>query len=196
MLPITKGAAAGQILQPQGVSVDAAGNIWVADTGNNRIEQFTRAGVFADQMIGSYGCYFTPQQPVQCTTGARVRQHRRVVCRRREQQPHPGLHALGHVIRVPNAPPVISATPVFQRDIFNAGGIAPMYPAGGGTDASGTMWIADFGCSRIDKILRRRPSPWTPTSGAASNAPRNLSLDVTTPSDLWITDTGTTASWR
>jgi DNA-binding beta-propeller fold protein YncE len=59
VLPIPQGTAAGQIEQPEGIAVDAAGNIWIADTGNNRVEEFTSAGVFADQMIGSYGCCFS-----------------------------------------------------------------------------------------------------------------------------------------
>src|ERR1022692_200927 len=55
---ITKGAAPGQVQQPEGIAVDASGNIWVADTGNNRVEEFTGAGTFANQMVGTYGCCF------------------------------------------------------------------------------------------------------------------------------------------
>jgi tripartite motif-containing protein 71 len=59
VLPITKGTGAGQIEDPEGIAVDASGNIWVADTGNNRVEEFTSAGAFDNQMIGSYGCCFS-----------------------------------------------------------------------------------------------------------------------------------------
>jgi DNA-binding beta-propeller fold protein YncE len=59
VLPITQGTGAGQVEQPQGVAVDSTGNIWVADTGNDRVEAFTATGAFANQMIGSYGCCFT-----------------------------------------------------------------------------------------------------------------------------------------
>ncbi|MFI5285495.1 MAG: NHL repeat-containing protein [Candidatus Dormibacteria bacterium] len=37
----TKGTANGQFIQPMGISVDAAGRIYVNDYGNNRIEVFT-----------------------------------------------------------------------------------------------------------------------------------------------------------
>jgi tripartite motif-containing protein 71 len=30
----------GQFSDPQGVAVDSSGNIWVADTGNNRVQKF------------------------------------------------------------------------------------------------------------------------------------------------------------
>ena len=55
---ITKGSAPGQVQLPEGIAVDASGNIWVADTGNNRVEEFTGAGTFANQMVGTYGCCF------------------------------------------------------------------------------------------------------------------------------------------
>jgi tripartite motif-containing protein 71 len=58
VLPISKGSAAGDVSLPEGIAVDAAGDIWIADTGNNRVEEFTTAGAFDNQMIGSYGCCF------------------------------------------------------------------------------------------------------------------------------------------
>jgi len=38
------GSGAGALKGPTGVAVDAAGNVWVADTGNNRIEELSPAG--------------------------------------------------------------------------------------------------------------------------------------------------------
>src|SRR5580700_8755326 len=84
-----------------------------------------------------------------------------------------------------------AVTPTFLSDISNPGGVAPLYPAGGATDSSGTMWIADSGGSRVDRIdSHGNLSYVTPTSGAPLSNPRNLSLDVATPTDMWITDTG------
>jgi NHL repeat len=86
------------------------------------------------------------------------------------------------------------SAPTYQGDLFNAGGIAPMYPAGGGADASGTMYLADSGGSRIDRIDSGGNLTYiTPSSGPPLSNPRSLSLDVTTPSDLWVTDTGANA---
>jgi hypothetical protein len=83
------------------------------------------------------------------------------------------------------------SAPTYQGDIFNAGGVAPMYPAGGGADSSGTMFIADSGGSRIDEITPGGSLSYiAPTSGPGLSNPRNLSLDVADSSVMWITDTG------
>jgi RHS repeat-associated protein len=41
-----EGTAEGDFKKPDGVSVDKYGNVWVADTGNNRIEEFSSTGAF------------------------------------------------------------------------------------------------------------------------------------------------------
>jgi DNA-binding beta-propeller fold protein YncE len=43
------GSGAGQFTYPTGISVDGNGNVYVADTGNNRIQKFTSQGVFLTQ---------------------------------------------------------------------------------------------------------------------------------------------------
>jgi len=40
------GIADGKLKQPQGVTVDTTGNVYVVDSGNNRIQKFTDAGVW------------------------------------------------------------------------------------------------------------------------------------------------------
>jgi tripartite motif-containing protein 71 len=48
------GSDAGQFKSPQGITVDSSGNIYVADSGNNRIQKFNSNGVYISQ-FGSYG---------------------------------------------------------------------------------------------------------------------------------------------
>jgi DNA-binding beta-propeller fold protein YncE len=37
----TEGSALGQLLDPTGLAVDGAGNLYVADSGNNRVLEYT-----------------------------------------------------------------------------------------------------------------------------------------------------------
>ncbi len=39
-----EGSGAGQLLHPSAAAADAGGNVWIADTGNNRIEEFNSSG--------------------------------------------------------------------------------------------------------------------------------------------------------
>jgi RHS repeat-associated protein len=41
-----EGTAEGQLKKPAGIAVDREGHVWVADTGNNRIEEFSASGTF------------------------------------------------------------------------------------------------------------------------------------------------------
>jgi RHS repeat-associated protein len=47
------GAGNGQMSGPQGITRDSEGNLWVADTNNNRIEEFSSAGTFIQKFGGS-----------------------------------------------------------------------------------------------------------------------------------------------
>jgi M6 family metalloprotease-like protein len=50
----SSGTATGQFYHPEGIAVDSSGNIYVADTGNNRIQKFSSGGTFL-AMWGSPG---------------------------------------------------------------------------------------------------------------------------------------------
>lgn len=42
---------AGVLRSPQGIAVDASGNVWVADTRNNKLRRFSPAGTQTDSMV-------------------------------------------------------------------------------------------------------------------------------------------------
>ncbi|MGD1058323.1 MAG: NHL repeat-containing protein, partial [Solirubrobacteraceae bacterium] len=50
----TRGEGSGQVLEPKRLAVDSAGDIWVPDGGNNRVEVFNERGDFL-RTFGSYG---------------------------------------------------------------------------------------------------------------------------------------------
>ena len=49
-----KGIERGQMNSPQGISVNIKGNIFIADTGNNRIQKFSGEGKFI-KLVGGFG---------------------------------------------------------------------------------------------------------------------------------------------
>jgi sugar lactone lactonase YvrE len=53
----TRGTGDGEVIRPEGVAVDGSGNVYVADTGNRRIQMFTSSGEFLTRW-GSYGSVF------------------------------------------------------------------------------------------------------------------------------------------
>jgi tripartite motif-containing protein 71 len=50
----SSGNGDGQFSSPTGVVVDSSGSVYVADSGNNRIQKFTSNGTFITKM-GSFG---------------------------------------------------------------------------------------------------------------------------------------------
>ena len=99
----TAGSSPGSLSAPRGVAVDAAGNLWVADSGNNRILRFAAA-----------------------TPGASV--------------PPPADTVIGQADFVSNS--------------SNQGATAPsassLYaPAGLAFDAQGNLYVADYGNTRV-----------------------------------------------
>jgi DNA-binding beta-propeller fold protein YncE len=50
----TYGSGPGQLAYPEGLAVDDLGRLFIADTGNNRVERFDQAGVFLGE-FGGFG---------------------------------------------------------------------------------------------------------------------------------------------
>ena len=60
----TKGSSHGQFLSPGAVAVDAWGNVYVADRGNNRIEKFTNTGTYLLTIKPTFVKTYTPKVTV------------------------------------------------------------------------------------------------------------------------------------
>src|SRR5215467_1527428 len=61
-----EGTEGGHLSAPQGVAVDSKGNIWIADTGHDRIQEFDAEGKFIQEFgaIGSTSGLFSEPQGI------------------------------------------------------------------------------------------------------------------------------------
>jgi DNA-binding beta-propeller fold protein YncE len=57
----TKGEGLGEFREPSGVAVDSSGNIYVADTANNRMQKLTPDGTFVDEWKGPEPGFYGPR---------------------------------------------------------------------------------------------------------------------------------------
>jgi hypothetical protein len=64
------GGGAGELYAPNGVAVDASGNVFVADSGNERIDEFSAAGTFT--RAWGWGVADGQSQLETCTTSCEV----------------------------------------------------------------------------------------------------------------------------
>jgi DNA-binding beta-propeller fold protein YncE len=64
------GAGAGQVYVEAGIAVDSSGNVWVADYGNNRIEEFNEKGEFT--MTFGFGVANGEAKLETCTSSCRA----------------------------------------------------------------------------------------------------------------------------
>ncbi len=64
----TRGEGKGQVLEPKRLAIDSAGDVWVPDAGNNRIDVFNER----DEFLRSFGTYGTGSEQMEYPTGVAV----------------------------------------------------------------------------------------------------------------------------
>jgi len=128
------GGSNGQFSSPYGVATDAAGNVYVADQFNHRIQKFTSTGTYLTQW-GSYGGgsgqFFGP-------VGLAIDAAGQVYV----------ADSNNHRIQTFTT----AGTYVTQWGSHGSGNGQFDYPIGVGTDAAGNFYVADGGNHRIQKF--------------------------------------------
>ncbi len=170
------GNGPGQMLNPLGLSVDPQGNLYVADTGNDRIQKFDDDGNYLTE-VGGFG--FDPEQfneprDVCATAGLNIyvvdSQNRRL--QRFDRQ----LHYLSAVLTNPN----LEAS--LQFDI----------PAGVSVSSTGDIFITDAQNERVLKLDPfERPDRSFGDTGYGQGLLRNPTSLAIGPDDIiHVCDTG------
>ncbi len=156
-------ATAAQLRTPNGLAVDLAGNIYVADLGNNRIRKITPAGVITT-FAGNGGFFYAGDGGP--ATNAQMRSPHGVAV---DKAGNVFIAETGsHVIRKVSTDGNISTVAGFGVAGFSGDNGDPLFaqliaPRGVVVDKDGTLYIADYGNNRIRKVV---PGKITTISGA------------------------------
>jgi sugar lactone lactonase YvrE len=163
--PPTFAAAFGTSLNnPQGIAVDSKNNVWVTDGGQNRVEEFSKAG----KLLHS----FTKSGAGRLNSPTAI-----------------AVDPAGHVYVADtgdNRVVEYSATGVFVRQYTTANGTALSRPQGVAVDAAGDLFVSDTGNSRVLEFGATGGYLKSLTSGLGR--PEGLSLDAT--GDVYVADSG------
>ena len=169
----TWGSGPGQFKYPQGIAVDAAGNIYVADYVNHRVQKFDSQGNFLLQMGPAVG------------TGTLT---------------HPAGVAVSAAGRVYVTDEEGNGVVAFTTDgvyvtAWSGTGPAPgafSFPKGIATDATGNVYVVDSGNSRIQKFTA--DGQFIAAWGSEGHAPGQLNgpegIAIGPSGDIYVTNFG------
>jgi sugar lactone lactonase YvrE len=170
----TGGTGNGQFNWPTGVAVDPAGNVWVTDLLNNRLQKFTATGTYLSQ-FGSGG------------TG-------------NGQFNHPLSTAIDSkgrlwvLDRENNRVQQFTETGVFYRKFGTLGsGNGKMnFPSGIAIDSQNRVWVADTNNNRLEEF--NEAGAFIRSVGSKGSGPGQMiepyGLAITSEGNVWVADTG------
>ncbi len=187
----SSGTLPGQFKRPYGVDVDGNGNLFVADSANNRIEEFsTSTGTYEN----TYGA------PVDL--GGDLRDLRRVAVANGQVYGADlwGVHIDRFPIMAPNSPDAVTPAETYPANFQGPAEGFFNEPSGLAFDASGTLNVADSVNQRIqpfapgaDGAAWTALTPWGTRGWGRSdlsgfNWPRGITYSTST-NTLWVADT-------
>jgi sugar lactone lactonase YvrE len=186
----TEGTGAGQLKDPVGVAVDGAGNVWVADAGNDRVEEFSSTGTFTT-MFG-WGVKNGKAEAETCTSSCKAG----IAGSGNGQFKRPAGIAIAPkgeiwVVDAENSRvEEFSSAGKYLRQ-FGSSGLGEgqfVEPSGVAVDASGDVWVADPRYYRVEefsaegKFIRQVGLP----NGHEFATP--VGVAVAPSGNLWVTD--------
>ena len=166
------GSGNGQFNTPIASAIDGAGNIWITDWGNNRVQKFSPSGSF----IASYGSFGSGNGQFSGPGGIDVNQSASNV-----------YIADGGNARIEE----LSTTGTFVRSFGTTGSGKLTRPGGLKVDSAGNVWVADMTADRVVEFSS------TGTFIAAYGSEGSGNLQFKTPvavtssgENIYVTDAG------
>jgi len=165
----TAGSLAGQLKSPQGIALTAGGNVWVADTGNSRIEKFGPTGNLLNNLSGEGTELGKLKSPSAITVAPDGSIWVADTGNNRIEQWNSSL--------------------AFVRTVGNKGTAAGEFqtPSGIEADSTGAIWVSDFGNGRVQEFdeFGTFLQKFNDAAGAAGS-PRGLAVDA--KGSIWVSD--------
>jgi sugar lactone lactonase YvrE len=172
-IEVAPGAGGGQLRRPEALAIDSSGDIWVADTTNNRIEEFNAKGEYLRQ-AGAAG-----SEAGQLSTPRGL-----------------AVDAAGDVWvadtgnnRVEEFGPGGNYLSQFGRSGDNGGQFSG--PKGLAVDSKGNIWVADTANDRIEEVT---PGEYVRQVGGEGSGSGHLAEPDATATDaagnVWVADAG------
>jgi RHS repeat-associated protein len=144
------GSGAGQFSVPIGMAVDSSGDIWVADSSNNRLEKFTAGGSFVEAI--GFGVSDGREKYEVCTSGCQAG----IAGKGEGQFEVPkdvAINASTGDIYVADSGngrvDEFSSSAAFIRAFGTSGGGRLSGPDGLAVGSGGSIWVADSGNNRV-----------------------------------------------
>lgn len=170
-------ALQAELNNPQGVALDNAGNLYIVDTGNNRIRRVTPSGAIGTVAGNGNAAFFGDGTRA---IAAAIRAPSAVAV-----DGDGNLYiadTLNHRIRRVNGSGIIDTIVGRTAGFSGDGGPAIQAllsnPASIALDAAGNLYIADTGNGRIRKVLAGTHIISTIAAGEGTSRPRAVTLDV------------------
>jgi RHS repeat-associated protein len=167
-----QGTENGQFKSPQGIATDTAGNVWVADTANNRIQAFKPSGEF----IRKFGSEGTGNGQFKSPAGVAI-----------DAEGNAWVADTGND-RIQK----LSGTGTYLSQFGTPGPNAGQFdaPRGIALDAKGNVWVADTANNRVQE---QSASEFLRSFGGESSGPGHLSapqgVALDAEGNAWVADT-------
>ncbi|HUA74341.1 MAG TPA: DUF6531 domain-containing protein [Solirubrobacteraceae bacterium] len=167
------GSEAGKLKNPWGVAVNSEGKLWVVDSANSRVEEFSSSGSY----LAKFG---------ESGSGAGQLKEPEGIA----------LDAAGHVWVADtgnNRIEEFSATGAYMATVGSLGSESGKFkaPAALAFDPKGNMWVADTGNSRVEKFDKE--AKYVSEFGSAGAEPGKLAeprgIAVDSGEHIWVADT-------